>query len=252
MSEWYERSFGEDYLLVYKHRDAQGARHEVKRMIGWLGLPPGAMVLDLCCGMGRHAMVMAEAGYAVTGVDLSEVLLREAIRRDPEGRVAWHQADMRELPLEGGFDGVVNLFSSFGYFKRDEEHVQVLREVARMLKPEGRFILDFLNPAYTAAHLVPYSERMDEGQRIIERRRIEDGYVFKDIEITGIGESGSGQGQDGEPRRYLERIKLYSLEDFQRMLLLAGLVLKKVHGDYDEDDYYPETSRRMILVGARR
>lgn len=67
MTEWYEKSFGEDYLVVYKHRDFGGARKEVERMISWLGLPPGSKVLDLCCGMGRHSLALAEAGYEVTG-----------------------------------------------------------------------------------------------------------------------------------------------------------------------------------------
>src|SRR5690606_41599411 len=83
MAEWYERSFGEDYLLVYKHRDVQGAKREVHTMISWLDLPVGAKVLDLCCGMGRHSMALVEAGYEVTGVDLSDVLLREARKNDP-------------------------------------------------------------------------------------------------------------------------------------------------------------------------
>ncbi|MFL0557913.1 class I SAM-dependent methyltransferase [Paenibacillus barengoltzii] len=243
MAEWYELSFGEDYLLVYKHRDAQGAKHEVQRMIRWLHLPPGAKVLDLCCGMGRHSLALAEAGYQVTGVDLSEVLLREARRLDPEGRIIWHRADMRELPFQSGeFAAVVNLFTSFGYFKEDEEQIKVLREASRVLKSGGRFLLDFLNPAYVAAHLVPYSEREDAGQQIVERRRIEDGYVIKDIEITAPG---------GEPRHYMERIKLYELDDFRQMLKEAGLTLQNVHGDYDEELYDPNTSRRMILVGVR-
>jgi len=244
MTDWYERSFGDDYLLVYKHRDAQGAKQEVERMVGWLRLAPGAKVLDLCCGMGRHSLALAEAGYRVTGVDLSEVLLREAKRFDTRGQVTWHKADMRRLPLEHGeFDAVVNLFTSFGYFREDVEQIKVLREAARVLRPGGRFLLDFLNPAYTTTHLVPYSEREDEGQRIVELRRIEDGFVIKDIVITSPG---------GEPRHYIERIMLYGLDDFRRMLREAGLHLQNVHGNYDEEIYDPETSRRMILVGVRQ
>ncbi|WP_068783155.1 class I SAM-dependent methyltransferase [Paenibacillus phocaensis] len=243
MAEWYELSFGEDYLLVYKHRDAQGAKHEVQRMIRWLHLASGAKVLDLCCGMGRHSLALAEAGYKVTGVDLSEVLLREARRLDSERRVTWHQADMRRLPLlDQTFDAAVNLFTSFGYFREDAEQIKVLKEVARVLKPGGSFLLDYLNPADVKARLVPQSEREDHGERIVERRRIEDGYVFKDIAITAPG---------GVPRHYMERIKLYGLEDFRRMLKEAGLELQNVHGDYNEERYDPDTSRRMILVGVR-
>lgn len=248
MAEWYEHSFGEDYLLVYKHRDTQGARREVERMVEWLELPQEAKVLDLCCGMGRHSMALVEAGFEVTGVDLSEVLLREARRNDPEHRVTWLQADMRKLPLTGGFDAVVNLFSSFGYFKEDREHIQVLREIKRVLKPEGRFIIDYLNPRYIADNLIPESERMDDGQRIVERRMIQNGYVMKRIWISQAAKS-EGNNQE-EPREYLERIKLYTAEQFTDMLGEAGLILEQIYGSHAGESYDPILSPRMILLGG--
>lgn len=243
MSEWYEKSFGEDYLIVYRHRDFCGARHEVEQMIGWLELPQGAKVLDLCCGMGRHSLALAEAGYEVTGVDLSETLLREARAQAGARAVTWVQSDMRSLPLPGGFDAVVNLFTSFGYFEEDEEQVKVLREIYRMLKPGGRFIIDFLNPAYVIRHLVPHSTREDGDNLIDESRRIEDGYVKKDIILTSRG--------NDTPRKYHERVKLYPLETFRRLIAAAGLLLENVHGNYDEGEYDEEHSKRMIFVGVR-
>ena len=71
-------------------------------------------------------MALADAGLRVTGVDLSDVLLHEARLMDTEHRVSWCHADMRELPLKGGFDAVVNLFTSFGYFLEDGEQLKVL------------------------------------------------------------------------------------------------------------------------------
>ncbi|UUZ84364.1 methyltransferase domain-containing protein [Paenibacillus sp. P26] len=121
MSEWYKKSFGNDYLLVYKHRDLQGAYAEVRSMMEWLQPPEGAEVLDLCCGMGRHSMALNRFGFHVTGVDLSDVLLTEARRLDTEEEVRWVQGDMRQVPLNETFDAVVNLFTSFGYFDTDEE-----------------------------------------------------------------------------------------------------------------------------------
>ncbi|GGF59520.1 methyltransferase [Paenibacillus albidus] len=243
MSEWYEESFGEDYLIVYKHRDFGGARREVEQMIGWLDLPSGAKVLDLCCGMGRHSLALAEAGYEVTGVDLSEALLREARSQNGAEQVTWIHSDMRELPLAGGFDAVVNLFTSFGYFEEDKDQVKVLREIHRMLKPEGKFIIDFLNPAHVIRHLVPHSTREDGENLIDESRRIENGYVMKDIILTSKS--------DGTPRLYHERVKLYPREKFQEMIAEAGLQLKKVHGSYEEESYDAENSRRMIFCGTR-
>ncbi|AIQ49053.1 SAM-dependent methyltransferase [Paenibacillus sp. FSL R7-0273] len=243
MGEWYEKSFGEDYLIVYRHRDFCGARHEVEKMIGWLELPEGSKVLDLCCGMGRHSLALAEAGFEVTGVDLSEVLLREARAQEGAEQVTWLRSDMRELPLDGGFDAVVNLFTSFGYFEEDEEQIKVLREICRMLKPEGKFIIDFLNPSYVIRQLVPHSTREDGDILIDESRRIEDGYVKKDIVLTSKG--------DDTPRKYHERVKLYPLDAFKQLLAAAGLQLEAVHGSYDEEEYDEEHSKRMIFVGIR-
>ncbi|MDQ0194642.1 class I SAM-dependent methyltransferase [Paenibacillus wynnii] len=243
MGDWYKESFGEDYLIVYKHRDFGGARREVEQMIGWLDLPPGAKVLDLCCGMGRHSLALSEAGYEVTGVDLSEPLLREARAQEGSEKVTWLCSDMRGLPLAGGFDAVVNLFTSFGYFEEDEEQIKVLREIRRMLKPGGKFIIDFLNPSCVIRNLVPHSTREDGDILIDEKRRIQDGYVKKDITITSK--------EDGTPRQYHECVKLYPLEKFQEMIAVAGLQLEAVHGSYDEDEYDAECSKRMIFRGVR-
>lgn len=248
MGEWFERSFGEDYLLVYKHRDMQGAKQEVHKMMAWLNLSKGASVLDLCCGMGRHSLALAEVGYQVTGVDLSEVLLREAKINDTEGQIEFIRADMRSLPIERKFDAIVNLFSSFGYFEEDREHLQVLKEIKRLLKPNGKFIIDFLNPAYTIAHLVPESQRVDEGQRIVEKRSIENGFVKKQITITDIHYEGL-HGKQPE-RHYLERIRLYSSDDFRSLLSQAGLTLTAIYGGYNGETYDPEHSLRMIMVGS--
>src|SRR5438309_2159821 len=154
MTAWYEQSFGQDYLVVYKHRDMQGAKNEVQKMVKWLDLQPGDEIFDLCCGMGRHSLTLAEYGFHVTGMDLSEVLLTEAKRLDQEGKVTWLLGDMRQIPLERSFAAVVNLFTSFGYFTDEAENEKVIHEISRLLENEGKFIIDFLNPAYVAAHLV--------------------------------------------------------------------------------------------------
>ncbi|MFD0617911.1 class I SAM-dependent methyltransferase [Paenibacillus sp. GCM10027629] len=240
MSEWFEQSFGEDYLIVYKHRDRYGAYEEVQQMISWLHLPAGAKVLDLCCGMGRHSNVLADSGYHVTGVDLSEVLLSEAEAQDIEQRVRWVRSDMRSIPLDGGYDAVVNLFTSFGYFDSDEENGRVLHEIKRMLAPGAPFIIDFLNPSYVKRNLVPYTEHKEVGLRIDQYRKIEAGYVKKEIVITDAQES---------VRRYHERVKLYHLDAFRSMLSEAGLHIEQIYGNYDESVYEEDTSPRMIFVG---
>lgn len=239
---WYKESFGEDYLLIYKHRDDKGATEEVHQMLQWLDLPEDAAILDLCCGMGRHSIVLAEAGYQVTGMDLSEELLQEARLHDASGQVCFVQGDMRSIPLAGPFDAVVNLFTSFGYFEHDVENEKVLHEVARVLAPNGKFIVDYLNPEHVIRHLIPYSKRHDQGTSIQEYRSIEQHVVCKTIVLS-----------DGctKPRKHEERVQLYGLEHFQAMFDQAGLILAQVYGDYRGSPYEEKHSERMIMVGHK-
>lgn len=243
MTNWYKQSFGEDYLLVYKHRDFVGAYREVEAMARWLQLPVGAEVFDLCCGMGRHSLALTDLGYKVTGMDLSEILLHEARIADANKSVRWLHGDMRAVPLDETYDAVVNLFTSFGYFDDMAENSQVLREIERLLKPGGRFLIDFLNPEVVRGKLVPYSERLEGDITIKEYRRIEDGSVKKDIVMT-------------EPlkdeRRYTEQVKLYELSDFVHMLSTTSLEISEVYGNYEGSLYDGATSARLIMVGSRK
>jgi len=255
MTAWYERSFGEDYLLVYKHRDYSGAHREVQAMANWLALPTDSAVLDLCCGMGRHSLALTEYGYKVTGVDLSEVLLDSAIRSDPEHQVTWVRGDMRDVPLQGPFDAVFNLFTSFGYFNEDRENVKVLKEIDRLLKPDGRFLIDFLNAGYVRRTLVPSSVRQDGDTVIKESRRIEDGFVKKEIVIQNTKETisnGSNSSGTQEERQYSEQVRLYELADFQRMLKETDLSIDRIYGAYDGSAYSEQESNRLIMIGTKR
>src|SRR5262249_19187005 len=141
---------------------------------------PGDRVLDLACGAGRHAVALAAIGARVVGLDLSLPLLRAGQRRWRDARLV--RGDIRALPVPGGrMDAVVHLFPSFGYFDRDAEHESVIAEVARVLRPGGRFALDFLNAPLVKASLVPRDEATLNGRRVVQERRLEqDGrYVVK-------------------------------------------------------------------------
>lgn len=81
----------------------------------------------------------------------------------------------------------MNLFTSFGYFDEEEQNARVFYEMNRLLKEGGRFIIDFLNPIYVQAHLVPQSQRMEGDIQIFETRVIEDGCVRKQIVISQQG-----------------------------------------------------------------
>ncbi|MEM1044186.1 MAG: class I SAM-dependent methyltransferase [Bacteroidota bacterium] len=249
---WYEDWFDSDaYELVYDQRDLSEARRLADLIERTAQPTPGARVLDVACGRGRHSRILAARGYDVTGVDLSENALRSARRRAArEGlSVTFQQADMRALPFEAAFDGAVNLFTSFGYFDAESDHQRVIDGVARALRPGGWFVQDFLSAPYLAAHLVAEDERTVEGPdgqpvRIVQRRRIEAGpggpRVNKEITLH----------RSGNTHTFAESVRLLGAADFRRMYAAAGLDLAATFGDYAGGPY-SEASPRLILVARK-
>lgn len=245
--EWFKQSFNQDYMMVYRHRNAAEAREQVIKMIDWLDLDDkkGVSLLDLGCGTGRHSLSLQQMGFKVTGLDLSPHLLQEAKIHDPDERITWVEGDMRQLPFEDcSFDLSLNLFTSFGYFVQQLDNEAVLSEISRILKKQGSFIIDFLNPAYVRAQLDAFSERFDEEMSctITEHRTIHGDVVEKTIIITP---------SFGEKRIYKEKVMLLPLEWFISCFEHLGLELKQVYGSYDGETYHSK-SPRMIIIGLKK
>jgi ubiquinone/menaquinone biosynthesis C-methylase UbiE len=114
-----------------------------------LGLRRGERILDVPCGFGRHARMLAARGMEVVGVDLSAAMLAEARRGRRSARPRFERGDMRRLACRDEFDAVICMFTSFGYFG-DRENRGVLRRMARVLKSGGRVLIDHRDPIFDA------------------------------------------------------------------------------------------------------
>jgi 2-polyprenyl-3-methyl-5-hydroxy-6-metoxy-1,4-benzoquinol methylase len=147
MSEFdFEGVFDEDYLYFYETFLNERTPEEVERIVELFELEPGAEILDCPCGHGRIANPLAERGFRVTGLDTTELFLERA-REDAAARgveVEYVHGDMRELPWRDRFDGLLNWFTSFGYFS-DDENKSVLRQFHDALKAGGRLVLETQN-----------------------------------------------------------------------------------------------------------
>ena len=229
---WYAEWFGEDYLELYSYRDENEARQQVSFFREQCGEVRGA-VLDLACGMGRHMQELQSHGYRAVGCDLSMVLLATGIREYGPMPVA--RADMRQLPFcDGVFGALVNFFTSFGYFATEEENVQVVHEMARVLEPGAPFLFDYLNVHRELEKLV---QRETRGEAKIERWFDPHDRSFNK-RIT-IGE-----------KRYLERVRGYDLDEIAAMFHASQLTIDTAFGDFDGSPF-ERTSPRLIVVGSK-
>lgn len=241
---WYKDWFGEDYLRVYPHRDEAEAKRQVDFVERTLSLKSSQQLLDLGCGSGRHASELSRRGYHVTCLDLSSVLLELAQKKyaTQECCLRFVRADMRRIPFVEAFDAVLSFFTTFGYFKTDEENLMTLKSIHDALKPGAAFVQDYMNKDFTIDNLVGRDERTQDGAEVIQQRRYnrEDERIEKKITLK----------TNSQVREYFESVRLYTLAEMEEMLQKANLTLTATFGDFDGSPF-SKKSPRLILVGKR-
>jgi SAM-dependent methyltransferase len=239
--QWFESWFDSPwYPILYSHRDYAEAEGFITHLLQALAPATDARFLDLACGRGRHSIFIHQHGFDVTGLDLSAASIADANLSAEKGlRFAVH--DMRE-PLDGRFDYILNLFTSFGYFETVEEHVAVLKNVSRSLLPNGTFVLDFFNIHKVLEELVPEQKVEKQGVQFSISKRFDNGNLIKTIDLIDHGVSHNFQ----------ECVKGFQLDDFKHLFEMAGLQIRQVWGDYAGGEFDPVQSSRLILFASKK
>ena len=236
-SSWFDSPH---YHALYAHRDAGEAAGFVDALIERLEPAPGAALLDLGCGAGRHAAHLASKGFQVTGLDLSAASVRAARRRQrPSLRFRRH--DMRRPFGAAAFDGVFNMFTSFGYFTRPGEHLMVVHNIAASLKAGGTLVLDYLNVRHAEARLIP-EEAVERGGIVY--------HVSRWIDADGFCKRIAFE-DGGQPVEHVERVARFGLQDFQLMFALYGLRIEALYGDYRLAPFDEDASPRLVLIARK-
>jgi ubiquinone/menaquinone biosynthesis C-methylase UbiE len=239
---WYKKWFGNEYLIVYAHRDEKEALQLINLIHSNIKLSPKSKILDLCCGQGRHALILAKQGYRVYGVDLSSTLLTHAkFRSNKQEKAHFIQADMRYLPARESFDLLLNLFTSFGYFAMDEENIAVFNQFKAVLKNNSYFIFDYFNSSHVVENLVKYQQEKLGKLLVEQERHIDNDRVQKKIILS----------KNGHKSIFYESVKLYKSDQILSMLEKAGLVVNKIFGDYD-GSVFNRYSPRYIIIGQKK
>ena len=243
---WWKTHFDRDTLSGYALDRKTPA--EVRGVIRLLDLKPRAKVLDLCCGAGRHALLLAEHGFDVTGIDLMADLLAHA-RNEAAARdipLTLLKSDCRRLPFRGKFDAAVNLFTSFGYFEREADDARALAAVYRALKPGGRLVMDLLNKEWLMRYFKPrFSSKVRTGSVAETISRLSF-----DFETGRLNTRRTLIFRGGRRRQTFLSIRVYALTEMRRLLDAAGMRLETVYGGLDGRAYGMD-SFRMVLVARK-
>ncbi len=237
--DWYASWFDTPYYhLLYRNRDEAEAERFLDNLLEALQLNAKSRILDLACGKGRHSIYLAGKGYEVTGVDLSPQSIRHA-RRFERPNLSFFVHDMRKPFRNAYFDYVFNLFTSFGYFGSDQEHLDTLLSITRNLQKDGILVLDYLNAFKVIEGLKRRQQKTVGGIRFRISRKVDSGYIVKKIRFSDKGTNF----------QFEERVRAFTLADFKTLFAEAGLELVRTYGDYNLSAFRKNSSDRLILVG---
>ena len=244
---WFVDLFDEDYLRTLPFLTPQATQAEAEFVIDTMSLAPGAQVLDVGCGYGRHAMELAARGFHVVGLDLSTPLLvrggEEAHRRGLT--INFVRGDMRELDFENQFDGAYCLFSTFGYFD-DETNKKTLQNIARALKPNGKLLVEILNRDYVIADLP--TRVWWEGDGCVVLEEVELNYFSSRIQVNR-----SVVFDDGRQLEQEISVRAYSLHEVGKLMHAAGFRVLEVSGGYQmRGRFFGNQSRHIIVLAERK
>jgi SAM-dependent methyltransferase len=239
---WFEDWFDSPYYhQLYNHRDDNEARYFIENLLHYLKPQPGAAVLDVACGRGRHSLFLGQLGFKVTGIDLAASSIAYALERKSDN-VDFYVHDMRKIYCTNCFDWVVNLFTSFGYFDHRYDNINALKAMAFALKPTGILLLDYLNAGIIGKGNNTTDSIQSGKVKFTVSRSIEDEWVIKHIRVN-----------DGDQEmNFKEKVRLLSLNDFEEMFAQVGLCIQNIFGDYDLSPFNPLISKRLIISAVKQ
>lgn len=231
---------GADWEAIVDHRDTEKEAQFVEDVI----LSREGFLLDLCCGTGRHSIILSK-DINVIGMDLSRNLLRIAKQRMKETNVMFPlvRAEMRQFPFKDNvFASIISMFTSFGYLPSEVEDLKSLKEINRTLKKNGVFLLDLANLQHIKTNFRERDWAEFESYYMLEERSLE----LKNPKLRSIWtliRKGTCQTQS-----ILHEVRLYTLARLQRMFKQSRLAIRKLYGGYNKQRFSPEVSRMIVVA----
>ncbi len=212
-----------------------------------LHLVSGKHMLDLACGTGTLALLMAERGWNVLAIDLSPSMLAEAERKCTQAaceRVRFQQGDMRDVVVDMPVDLATCCYDTLNYLLDQNDLARCFASVAQSLKPGGLFCFDLATDYFLRHHWCGVDfEQFDDFAQVMQSH-YDESTGYSTLVLTGFVEQAPGRFA-----RFREvHIERAYPDDIVRMLLAnAGFVVEAVY-DCFTSEMPNERSLRLMYV----
>ena len=236
-NNWFDSKF---YHILYENRDNKEAKKFIKNIVHYFDLDKNALILDAACGKGRHSIQLEKFGYNVLGIDLAKNSIAEA-KKNENLNLKFKVHDM-SVPLQKKFDLLLNLFTSFGYNSKEND-IKTLKAFHKNLKNSGFGVLDFLNIEKIKKDLV-LSETIKKKNILfhIKRSINKKNQLVKEISFF----------YENMKFDFVEHVNALNLIDFKKYFDQTHLIIIKIFGDYDLNEFDPIKSPRLIIFFKKK
>ena len=242
---WHEQDdfWRDTQSLMFSAERLLKTPEEIDSVVSLLELHPGMLILDMCCGVGRHSLELTRRGYRVTGVDRTESYL-DAARRKAEAEnleIELLLGDIREFCRPESFEVVLSMFTSFGYFEDLAEDKKAARNLCESLKPGGQLLIEMMGKEILARI---FQERdwheMEDGTLVLEERKVTRNWSW--MENRWIMIRGS------ERREHHFSHRPYSAAELTGLLLDCGFSTAQAYGGIDGSPYDHKAKRLAVVA----
>jgi SAM-dependent methyltransferase len=246
MTNWFnnENFWIDFYDSMFSENSFKIAENEVDLILNLVKFN-GRDVLDLCCGPGRHSIILAKKGYNVTGIDKSKYLLNKVRNKSETEKINIKliEHDMRDFVQSNSYDLILNLFTSFGYFENQADDLKVIQNIYDNLKKDGKVIIDLMSKEILSRIFSKTTSiALDDGTLLIQIHKIKDDWTKIENDWLLL--------KDNKYKKYTFSHTVYSSEELKRMLKDIGFKEIKLFGNFKGDEYN-NNAQRLILSAVK-
>jgi SAM-dependent methyltransferase len=240
--DWFITWFNSPYYhILYKKRNDGEAKLFANNLFKNNKIDSSFRVLDLGCGKGRLSIELNNIGCDVIGLDISEENISYCQNFLQKNGLTFFQHDMRQPFRSNYFDWVINFFSSFGYFKNENDNLRTISQAYNNLKKGGFFLIDFMNIEKVIPNLIANETIIEKGIVFEINRFVEDGFIKKNILV-----------KDGDSQyNFQEQVMVLGIDHFKKYFEQTGFTIENIYGDYEFNVFNPKDSDRLIIIAQK-